>query len=632
MVGEGRLDRRVGSGSAAGSAAGVWMGMIKPLGWIGLVALLIWMPALSWAGEITSRVDRTLIQEGDRFTLTLQSDDSDQLADLDQSPLQRDFEVLGSSTGSSIQIINGSMTSTASLTITLQPKRTGKFLIPALIAGSEITDPIAIEVTPLGASVGRAKELFMEMVVDEADPYVQGQVILTVRLYASVQILDGSIILPEVENLLAESLGDDRQVKTQVDGRSYRLLERRYALFPQMSGPLTLDGAMFEGAVAAKGRSRSRFSGLFGGDPFQSLTQRKQAVRLKSNSLTLNVRPRPPEARGRWWLPARQVTLSESWEPELGEVRVGEPVTRGIVLNATGLVATQLPELDAPKLDNIKIYPDRSADRTWPVGDWMVGERISKWAVVPETPGEVTLPEVRVAWWNTELDRQEEAVLPSRTLTVLPSLNGAGSKAQSTPLPRTHLPQPSPAGEGLDSAGALGDGTSENGLDGSGSVASPEGPSGWIEGISRAGYWPWLAGFFGFAWMVTLYLWRRDQSGQAGAQADKQSGRRMALQRARSAIKAAALKGDARQVRDDLLHWGRVAWPDDPPLSLGELARRLGGEGGALFQSLDRTLYGRGEGWEGPHFWAETAPLLKKISAKRDKVQPGLAPLHPEHS
>jgi hypothetical protein len=52
----------------------------------------------------------------------------------------------------------------------------------------------------------------------------------------------------------------------------------------------------------------------------------------------LEVRPIPVESLASW-LPAESLSVSEQWQPTRDEVRVGEPITRMLLLEASGLLA-----------------------------------------------------------------------------------------------------------------------------------------------------------------------------------------------------------------------------------------------------------------------------------------------------
>ena len=95
---------------------------------VGLAAI-----SLSLAQTVQISVDRNRVEEGELFTLSIEVNGSDDFAKVDMNQLKDDFEILsGPGQQTNIQWINGSMTSTKTLTWTLSPKRGGTLAIPAL--------------------------------------------------------------------------------------------------------------------------------------------------------------------------------------------------------------------------------------------------------------------------------------------------------------------------------------------------------------------------------------------------------------------------------------------------------------------------------------------------------------------
>src|SRR5690606_20356288 len=154
-----------------------------------------------------------------------------------------------------------------------------------------------------------------------------------------------------------------------------------------------------------------------------------------SDAVRLDVRPKPVEWAGDPWLPAASVLLKDEGDlPD--EVHVGDPVTRTIRLQAQGLGYEQLPELDLKAPPGAEIYPDKADTRTRDDGEWLYGERVRKFAFVPNKPGTLTIPGLTVRWWDTVHDRAETAQLPARTITVLPASGAAADGASAAPAPQ----------------------------------------------------------------------------------------------------------------------------------------------------------------------------------------------------
>ena len=105
-----------------------------------VVIFLYFAAAAHAAGTIRAFLDRNRVSLGETVQLTIQA--KGRLSgDLDTSPLEKDFHVLGTSSGSSINVVNGSMNSSKTWRITLAPKRKGTLAIPSLEVGGQHTKP-----------------------------------------------------------------------------------------------------------------------------------------------------------------------------------------------------------------------------------------------------------------------------------------------------------------------------------------------------------------------------------------------------------------------------------------------------------------------------------------------------------
>ncbi len=422
--------------------------------------------AQALAAGLDAQVDRARLAEGESLLLTL-SGPGDVWGTPDTAALARDFAVQNQGQGTSTVMTNGRVTTTREWRFLLTPKASGRFTIPAMRLGELESLPIAVEVLPAAqaAQVGEPPPARLEAELDRDQVYVQGQVIYTLRVLLRPQVQNASLEDPLAEGVQIELLGEDRVTETQRDGLRYRVVERRYALLPQHSGAIEIPAPVLSAAVPESrtgrgqaagtapgspfGSGGSAFEQFFGRDPFakmDSLFQRTRPIQVRGPALTLEVRPRPAGAPVPW-LPAEELRLAESWTPDPAaaqtRLRVGEPITRTIALTAQGLSATQLPDLTGAVPPGVKSYPDKPRTETRAEGDTLVAVKEIKQALVPTVAGKLVLPEIRLAWWDTRADQERVAVLPARTLEVLPATGAVDDQtprgqAAAEPVPLPH--------------------------------------------------------------------------------------------------------------------------------------------------------------------------------------------------
>ena len=514
--------------------------------WRRLAALLLLLLAAGFAqvaeAALNALLERSAVTLGESVRLVLETDGQVGGSGPDLSPLERDFEVLATSRSTQVQIANSRQTATTRWVVELLPRRAGSLVVPP--------------VTPAGGDAGQ--DLYMEAEIEPGNHYVQSQLVYRVRLYSAVPVLGGRISPPEAPRTSVERIGEDVNFSAMRNGRRYDVVERRYALFPQEPGRLTVGASRFTGQIGA---SRGGLSAM------DRLLNRGRRASVAAAPVEVTVLPRPDHFDGDPWLPARDLRLTEDWPNSGREFRVGEPVTRILRLSARGLPASQLELPAMADIEGLRLYPDQAQRDSGHEDEWMTANVEQRVAMIPTRAGTLLLPEVRLRWWDVVADRGRTAVLPARTITVLPAPD-AGSGSTGTTIVAT--PDPVPAAEPAP-------------------AAVP-----W--------YWPASVATLGLLWLSTLYaLWRRrgrTPPRPAGAPPGVDP-RSETARAARNRVVEACLRNDAAAARAALFAFGRAAWPGHPPTSLDALASRLGDRALAdQFHVLDRVLYGPAPGGE----------------------------------
>jgi len=565
----------------------------------------------TWAHTVPASVDRESISETDTVHLNIDiTDQSGKRPDL--TPLAKDFDIIDTAQSNQIQIINGRTRSKNTWTITLAPKHAGTLTIPALDVGGHHTEAINLRVEKASAASagGKTPDILIEAAVDNVAPYVQGQVILTLKIYHSVPLREASLSKIEIPDVAMERLGDDTTYNTQRDQRSFEVIERRFALFPQRSGTLTIPAVTLTGKVPDK-RTQSRApADNFFGDPFGML-QTLLSVRSKTDEITLNVQAKPSNAPAAIWLPASNVTLSETWQPSPPNLRVGAPVTRTLSLKVEGVPGSQLPSFSIGDDSAVKLYPDQpvTSNQVTPAG--LIGTLQQKVAFIGARPGKYELPAIEIPWWNVTTKRMELAKLPGRTLDIAAGENAAANinAAASAPAPAVSTAAPSKSDVAI------------------ATTAPAE---------AAENYWRVGAMNFAAVWLLTVVMWwwqeRRRRNGATVTTAMTAS-TPDSLRGASQRLRNACTSGDTQAIRDATLALAAARWHDDPPRSLGALAQRLTDAGKDAVLQLDTMLYGKqvNGDWNSAAYLASVVPAIvrKKKPAKSDAPSP-LPELYPD--
>ena len=506
------------------------------------IAMLLWSN-LSWA-ELSAAADRRTIAMGETLRLTLLGDAGEQPAEIDLTPLNRDWEVLSRSSATNARFINGQNQVTRTLEMELAPLREGTLTIPSLTTGGRSTTPLAIRVNPEPVVAPGDELVLFDASVDERSVYVQSEVILTVTLQQAINLDGGEISNFDIPDAVVENL-ERRSFQRRVGNRTWLVTELRYAVYPQKSGSLTIPAIGFTAREVQPGRS------LLG-------ARLGRRLRMASTPLEIDVKSVPTDFPGEVWLPARALTLEENWSIDPASLNVGDSTTRTLTLTARGLQGSQLPPLSSVQgaidIPELRFYPDQESIDQTELAEGLQGQRVQSEALVARSGGTWTLPEIRVPWWNIETDRLEFATLPAKSVVVT-SIQSADQTYDPTITSNT-----APAGTTLPL---------------------------WLWVVSAAG---WLVSI---ALGTLLWFSRRQTAGQSPASAGvaaKYGSVRQALVDVRKAVE----QQDATLLRKAILQWADHHH-DQRFSSLEALARVSTEPLATRLSAVDRSLYGDGE-------------------------------------
>lgn len=580
-----------------------------PWAWLLALGLLLWTGLTPAATPITVQVepDPVVVDESFRLIFSAEGKVDD---DPDFAPLERDFQILGSTRSSNLSYVDGKMQRSSVWVLSVMAKRSGTLEVPPIAFGSDrsAAATVRVEEVDTAARANAPPLLLLEAQAEPGRVYVQQQVLLKVRLLRRVQLGDGSLSKPSTggTDAVVELLGKDRSYDLERDGVRWSVIERSFAVFPQQSGTLRIDPVVFEGQVVEGTSSYN--------DPFGS---RIVTRRLESQPVTIEVAPVPADATGRPWLPSRRLQLHEVWSDDPPEFEVGKPLTRTLAVLADGLMGSQLPELAPPLPDGLKQYPEAPVLDDLTGEEGIIGQRQEKMVVVATRAGRYTLPPVEIPWWNTQTNQLEVARLPAREVEVRPAPAG-------TPAPGQAAPAVSPApGTPAQPPGTAASQTAPPVAPVAPAASPAEGAAALPQAEGWAG-WPWLAAALGLGWLATGAAWWRSRPRPGSAPGPARPGRFRT-----DRLRAACRSGEATAAKEALLTWAGETWPDRVPASLGELARRLPEPLAEAVRTLNQALYRPGEAWrEGEQLWQafQAQPALTGTAPARPSL---LQPLQP---
>ncbi len=382
------------------------------------------------AVSLTLEVDRTSMSIGETATLTATLKGGDRNSPAPDILNLADFSILNRSSSVSFQSINGVSETSTSYTLTIAAKRTGAFTVgPAEVVvngKSYKSNQIAIAVTaeqPVSVSQagGQKKDLFIEATVDNDNPYVGEQVLLTVRFYHAVNLLSQpSYTAPQTTDFWSEVVSSKPAYYTNIGGRRYRVWEVKSALFPTRSGKLQIGRAFIETQIQEK-RRQDKFG-------FGSFFNRGRAVNLRTRPLEVNVKPLPTANKPQDFSGVvGSYTITATADQSSTEVNT--PVNVTFRISGLGNIKV-LPRPKIPKTRDFRVYEGSSDEAVTKGQNALGGVKTFEQTFIPTRAGRLKIPGVAYEFFDPKEEQYKVIHTPDIPLHVEPA-----SQALNSPAP-----------------------------------------------------------------------------------------------------------------------------------------------------------------------------------------------------
>lgn len=364
------------------------------------------------APEITVIVtlDRDTIGLDEQATLIVKVIGESQNLPAPQIPTLPMFEIYSQGSSTNISIRNGKISASHTYRYILIPGKAGRFPIEQISVVHKNKrykgNTVELEVLKQGSSVskilekrlqnssGSSKDYFLEASVDKKNPYVNEQVTLTLKFYIAVQYYGApELVEPTTTGFWTEILGTKAPYYQVIGKKKYKVIERKYALFPTQVGDLTIGRATIKATVADRSkRYRDPFDML--GDVFG----RGMQISASSKTLRVNVKPLPKEGR-----PKNFSGTIGSFKidaiPDKRKVELNQPISVRFRIKGIGNIKS-ISEPVIKKMDDFRIYRASSSENISKVKDKLGGTKIYEEIFIPRRPGQLEIPAVTFNYFD----------------------------------------------------------------------------------------------------------------------------------------------------------------------------------------------------------------------------------------
>lgn len=399
------------------------------------ILLLVFTSQFSWAQDATlvASTSRNQVGVGEQFqiTYTLKGAGSNFRA-----PDMHDFVVLsGPNQSSSMEIINGNMSQSISLSYIIAAQREGKFTIgPAAISsnGKQVNSKsLVIEVVKNPAAQNSRNgqqamdgddnsDLFLRAFVDKSKVYVGEQLVVTFKIYTKVSIVQNALTKAPVFNgFWSEDIVSPNQQATLrpevFDGVQYQAAEiKKTVIMPQRAGSLEITEMVMDVVKRVQQRSRSNsfFDQFFGGG-YQDLRATVKSKPIKIEVMPLPTAGKPLDFNGAVGDFGMECRLSNTNKT----LKTNDATNLYITISGKG----NLKLIDPFKLKlppEIEGYDAKINDKISTTINGVSGSRTFDYLLIPRHSGKFQLPPISFSYFDISKKSYVTLNSPDFTLDV----------------------------------------------------------------------------------------------------------------------------------------------------------------------------------------------------------------------
>ena len=312
----------------------------------------------------------------------------------------------------------------ASAPMASRPIQVGLLVLSLALAPRVEAQPAQPSGPAFDPSIGRV-EVTLDLPKDK--PYVGEMIMLRMRSFIRADVVLNRIDQPPLLNFSWQQLGRDKPIEAMIDGFSVAGIERDLAIFPTTSGRLIVEPFLRHVTIVTG--DNQRIETEFASKPIYVDIQNYTAIS-------------PP---GSWWLPAKSVTLTDSWSETPDEIKPGTLARRTITVEALGLTGDRLPpppDMQAPGTIAFRGPVDRQTTLT---EDGPLARGTYIWDIRPVSASPAKLPPIHIAWFDTQERRMRDRAIPELWIALVGTLVHPTHEVAKT----THLLSAGPVAAGL---------------------------------------------------------------------------------------------------------------------------------------------------------------------------------------
>ncbi len=247
------------------------------------------------------------------------------------------------------------------------------------------------------------QKLWTEVSLNKSAVYVGEPVQVHISVYTSTWFTTGI----DLGNLNIEGAFTvyfrSTSISKNTNGKTYPGVEMIYNVFPFSEKDLTFPALDITVETPPEGeyKGKSRI--------------------VKTTARKIKVKPVPNGYNKDEWLVTTALSVTDYWQGDLKNVKVGDVLVRKISRSAQGTVSELIPPIKWDSIPEVSLYKSRNnvADNKTKMS--ISASRSETMRYLIEKEGEITIPEIVITWYNPVQKKPFKRTLKSITINVQPN-------------------------------------------------------------------------------------------------------------------------------------------------------------------------------------------------------------------
>lgn len=431
-----------------------------------LFVLISFFSSQSFAQKFTAQTSKNKVSVGEVFQIAFTINTS---ASNFKAPNLSDFDVYsGPNQSTSMQIVNGSMSQSISLSYMLSAKKEGKFTIGAasiVVNGNKLeSNVIPIEVKGAAqqnntnntqnssnaynpyanqqnttnnnqqySSDKSNDDVFIRTFVTKKSCYIDEQIVVTQKVYSRLNLRGfQNYKMPGYNGFWSQNENQkNKQIELgqeNIDGVMYYVAEfTKSYLFPQRSGQLTIEPMEIDCIVRKRSNKQPQniFEQFFGGGGYEDVV-----VKAKSKAINIDVKALPEKDKPTNFSGAVG-NFSLRAEISKEKLKANESINLKLTVAGKGNIKiTDAPKITFP--DGFETY-DPKITESYNEGGSFSGTKTYDYLLIPRKPGEFVIKDLDFSYFDPEKKTYVHVPAPEFNISVSPDPNGSNTTVAVDP-------------------------------------------------------------------------------------------------------------------------------------------------------------------------------------------------------